>query len=167
MQVCKPHSFTFKPALAFLLAFSLRCCFIAYQSFLCVVRLHCFLWMCMKWTQMHCFVRIHRPIRIFALWYQLINNLIRYSFFHFHCLIGKKIDQPTRPNLSSAVPESMASVPPWSSVRQADEGRVESIIFRYCSLARLTMAFKWLTGMVVEADASFCPGHANRDWQVN
>lgn len=45
----------------------------------------------------------------------------------------------------------------------AAEGRVESVIFRYCSLARLRITFKSLTGIEGEADASsFCPGQTNR-----
>lgn len=62
--------------------------------------------------------------------------------------------------LATFSPEFLVAVVSRLSVRQeAAEGRVESIIFRYCCLARHRMAFKSLSGIEVEFDvSSFCPG---------
>lgn len=50
-------------------------------------------------------------------------------------------------------------------IQVAAEGRVESIIFRYCSLARFRRAFRSLMGIEVEPVASsFCPEHTSRGW---
>lgn len=61
-------------------------------------------------------------------------------------------------------PEVLVAVFSRMSVRQeAAEGRVESIIFRYCCLARLRMAFKSFSGIEVEFDvSSFCPGQTQK-----
>lgn len=55
-----------------------------------------------------------------------------------------------------------------SSSSSITEGRAESAIFRYCSLARLRMAFRSFTGIEVEADASlFRPEtNTNTGWFV-
>lgn len=57
------------------------------------------------------------------------------------------------------LPESLETVS-FCLVRQdAAEGKEESIIFRYCFLARFRMSFSSLTGTEFEPDdSSFCPG---------
>lgn len=57
------------------------------------------------------------------------------------------------------LPESLETVS-FCLVRQdAAEGKEESIIFRYCFLARFRTSFSSLTGTEFEPDdSSFCPG---------
>lgn len=68
------------------------------------------------------------------------------------------------PIFATFSPEFLVAAFSRLSVRQeAAEGRVESIIFRYCCLARLRMAFKSLSGIEVEFDvSSFCPGQTQK-----
>lgn len=61
----------------------------------------------------------------------------------------------------NSIPELLAALLSCATVRQvAALGRVESVIFRYCSLATLRITFRSLTGTEVEPKASsFCPAH--------